>query len=195
MVHTCSSLEPGPRLEPIRVRPFRPRTPYGTAKSAATLLARLAAGLGCDVVMLRPFSIYGLGEPARRLIPTAIRAALDGTPFRLTAPGFTRDLVFVEDVVDAYLAAASRPGLGGHLINIGTGRATTNEDAVRLVASVVGRPIAIDPEPFPASPTDTTVWCADVTKARALLGWSPAHSLEQGLARAVASFREGRHGH
>lgn len=194
VVHSCSSLEPGPRPAPIRESdPFRPRTPYGVAKAAATLLARLAAGLGCDVVMLRPFAIYGPGEPARRLIPTAIRAALDGTPFRLTAPGFTRDLVFVEDVVDAYLAAAHAPGVAGQLINIGTGRATPNEEVVRLVASVVGRPITLHPEPFPARDTDTAVWCADVTKARDLLGWSPAHSLEQGLARTVAAFREARH--
>ncbi len=143
--------------------------------------------------MLRPFAIYGPGEPAKRLIPTAIRAALDGTPFRITAPGFTRDFVFVEDVVDAYLAAADAPGIEGHLINVGTGRATSNEAVVHLVASVVGRPITLHPEPFPAKPTDTAVWCADITKARDLLGWSPTHTLEQGLVRTVASLREGQH--
>ena len=193
VVHTCSSLEPGPRPEPIRESdPFRPRTPFGVAKAASTLLARQAAGQGRPIVMLRPFSVYGPGEPATRLIPTAIRAALDGTPFRLTAPGFTRDFVFVEDVVDAYLAAATAPGIDGQLLNIGTGRATPNEEVVRLVASVVGRPITLHPEPFPAKPTDTAVWCADITTARDLLGWSPAHTLEQGLVRTVTWLREGR---
>jgi nucleoside-diphosphate-sugar epimerase len=193
VVYTCSSLEPGPRPVPIRESdPFRPHTPYGVVKAASTLLARQAAGQGRPIVMLRPFAVYGPGEPAKRLIPTAIRAALDGTPLRLTAPGFTRDFVFVEDVVDAYVAAAHAPGIDGELVNIGTGRATPNEEVVRLVASVVGRPIALHPEPFPARATDTAVWCADITKARDLLGWSPAHTLEQGLVRAVAWLREER---
>jgi len=78
-------------------------------------------------------------------------------------------------------------------INIGTGRATANEEVVALVASIVGRPITLHPEPFPAKPTDTALWCADITKARDLLGWSPAHTLEQGLVRTVASMREGQH--
>lgn len=194
VVYTCSSLETGPRPEPIRESdPFRPRVPFGVTKAASTLLARQAAGQGRPIVMLRPFSMYGPGEPAKRLIPTAIRAALDGTPFPLTAPGFTRDFVFVEDVVDACLAAAITPGIEGELINIGTGRATANEEVVALVASIVGRPITLHPEPFPAKPTDTALWCADITKARDLLGWSPAHTLEQGLVRTVASMREGQH--
>ena len=190
VMHTCSSLEPGPRPEPIRESdPFRPRVPFGITKASSTLLARQAARMGLPVVMLRPFAIYGPGEPSQRLIPTAIRAALEGTPFRL-ARGYTRDFIFVEDVVDAYLAAATTPGLEGELINVGTGRATPNEEVVRLVEEIVGRPIALDPEPYPAKPTDTAVWCADITKARELLGWSPAHTLEQGLARTVAAMRE-----
>ena len=187
IIHTASSLEPGPRPEPIREDdPFAPVAPYGAAKAAATLLARQAAAGGRRVVMLRPFAIYGPGEPARRLIPTAIRAALTGTPLRLTAPGYTRDLIFVEDVVDAYIAAATTEGIDGELINVATGRPTANEETVRLIARITGRAIAIAPEPFPARATDTAVWCADVHKAQRLLGWRAAHDLEQGLAKTIA---------
>jgi nucleoside-diphosphate-sugar epimerase len=188
LVHTASSLETGPMPTAIReTDPMAPRVPYGTAKAASTLLARLAsAEVGRSIVMLRPFAVYGPGEPDRRLIPSAIRAALTGVPLRLTAPGYTRDLVFVDDVVDAFLLAATADGVDGQLINVATGRATANEEVVRLIEHCVGRPIAIDEEEYPARATDTVCWCADVSKARQLLGWQARHDLEQGLAKTVA---------
>jgi nucleoside-diphosphate-sugar epimerase len=185
-IHTASSLETGPLDSPIRESDaFAPRVPYGVTKAASTLLARQAAATGRAVVMLRPFAMYGPGEPEKRLIPTAIRAALHGIPLRLTAPGYTRDLVFVDDVVEAYMTAAVVEGIAGELINVGTGRATANEEVVRTIAAIVGRAITVEPELYPARPTDTALWCADVTKARELLGWSARHTLEQGLAETV----------
>ncbi len=187
VIHTASSLEPGPRLVPIREDdPFAPVVPYGAAKAAATLLAQQAAARGQRVVMLRPFAIYGPGEPDTRLIPTAIRAALTGRPLPLTAHTATRDFVFVEDVVDAYIAAAATEDIDGELINVATGQATSNADVVQLVARIVGRPIAISADPYPPKSTDTPLWCADVSKARRVLGWQAAHTLEQGLAATVA---------
>lgn len=192
-VHTASSLEPGPLPVPIKeTDPFAPRVPYGATKAASTLLARLAARHGQSVVVLRPFAIYGPGEPDKRLIPTAIRAALSGTPLRLTAPGYTRDLVYVDDVVDAYLAAATADKIDGELINVATGRATANEETVRLIEELVGRPIVLDPAAYPARPTDTSMWCADVSKAQRLLGWRAAHDLRAGLAKTVTWHTDSR---
>jgi len=189
LVHTASSLETGPLPRPIReTDPFAPAVPYGATKAASTLLARQAAAAGQPVVMLRPFSIYGPGEPDRRLIPTTIRAALTGTPLKLTAPGYTRDLVFIDDVVDAYIAAATADGVDGHLINIATGHATANEDTVRIIERLTGRPVTIDTERYPAHATDTPVWCGDPAKALRLLGWQPAHDVERGLAKTLAWY-------
>lgn len=189
VIHTASSLEPGQRPVPIREDdPFAPLVPYGATKAASTLLARQAAASGQRVVMLRPFAIYGPGEPDRRLIPTAIRAASTGTPMRLTTPGYTRDLIFVDDVVEAYLVAAQTDGIDGELINIATGRATPNEETIRVIERIVGRSIPVLPDPYPPRPTDTPLWCADVSKASRLLGWRASHNLEQGLAKTVAWF-------
>jgi nucleoside-diphosphate-sugar epimerase len=147
-IHAASSLEPGPRPGPIREdAPFAPVVPYGSAKAAATLLVRQAATMGRPVVMLRPFTIYGPGEPEVRLVPTAMRAALGGIPMRLTAATSARDLVFVEDVVDAFVLASTTEGIEGELINVATGRATTTADVVRMVEHVVGRAITIAADP------------------------------------------------
>lgn len=187
VIHTASSLEPGPRPLPITEDdPPAPTIPYAMAKAAATLLARQAAAAGRPVVILRPFAVYGPGESERRLIPAAIRAARTGTPLSTTGPGYTRDLVFLDDVVEAYVAAAITPGIEGELINIATGRATDNEQVVRLVERLVGRDIVRVPVVYPAKATDRPFWCADVEKARRLLGWQATHDVEQGLARTVA---------
>jgi nucleoside-diphosphate-sugar epimerase len=189
-IHAASSLEPGPRPVPIREDdPFAPAVPYGAAKAAATLLVRQAAATGRPVVMLRPFTIYGPGEPDARLVPTAIRAAFAGTPMQLTAASSARDLVFVDDVVDAFVLASTIRGIEGELIHVATGRATTAADVVRMVEHVAGRPIRIAPDPFPAKPTDTPLWCADVSRAQGLLGWRPAHDLLEGLTKTVEWYR------
>lgn len=186
-VHTASSLETGPCDRPIKEDlPFAPIVPYGSNKAAATLLARLAAAHGQRVVLLRPFAIYGPGEPARRLIPTAIHAARTGSPLKLTSPGYTRDFVYVDDVVDAYLAAADADGVDGELINVATGRATTNEEVVRVIEQVAGQRIAIETGAYPPRVTDTSVWCADVAKAERLLGWKAKHDLKSGIAAILA---------
>ncbi len=187
VIHTASSLEPGPRSSLIAEdAPAAPTTSYAMAKAAATLLAKQAAVAGRRVVILRPFAVYGPGEPDRRLIPTAIRAARTGTPLSTTGPGYTRDLVFLDDVVDAYVAAATTPGIDGELINVATGRATDNEQVIRLVERLVGRDIVRAPVAYPAKAMDRPFWCADVAKARRLLGWQATHDVEQGLARTVA---------
>lgn len=190
-VHTASSLETGPLSRPIlETDPFAPRVPYGAAKATSTLLARQAASRGQSVVMLRPFAIYGPGEPDRRLIPTTIRAALTGAALELTAERYTRDLVYVDDVVDAYVAASTAAGVDGELINIATGRATANADVVALIERLVGRSITIAESRYPARATDTALWCADVSKAERVLGWTAAHDLERGLTATIAAHLE-----
>jgi nucleoside-diphosphate-sugar epimerase len=189
VIHTASSLEPGSRTVAIRESDaFAPETPYAASKAAGTLVALQAAACGRRVVVLRPFAIYGPGEPEQRLIPTAIRAAIAGTPLRLTEAGFTRDLVFVDDVVEAYLGASRVDGIEGELINIATGRPTANEQTVRLIEQLTGRAVAIADDTYPARPTDRPFWCADVSKAERLLGWRAAHTVEQGLARTIEAY-------
>jgi nucleoside-diphosphate-sugar epimerase len=151
-------------------------------------VALQAGACGRRVVALRPFAIYGPGEPVQRLIPTTIRAAITSTPLRLTEARCTRDLVFVDDVVDAYLAASRVDGIDGELINIATGRPITNEETVRTIERLTGRAIAIAEERYPARATDRPFWCADVSKAERLLGWRVKHTLERGLARTIDAY-------
>jgi len=184
-VHLGSSLEYGPSTRPLReTQLLRPVTIRGATKAAATLLClQRARGGRRPVVVLRAFSVYGYWEDPGRLIPTAMRAALEGQDMALTAPGFRRDLVFVDDVVEAMLLSLNAPNVHGQVINVGSGQQWSNEQVVDEVQSVSGRKISLRVGAYPARSSDTGFWVADNRKARRLLGWTPRHSLREGLEK------------
>ncbi len=176
--------------------PLRPASLRGALRAATSVLALGAARAGgLPVVELRVFSVYGPWEPLHRLVPRAIRAALAGEELALTAPdvhrGPRRDLVFVDDVAEACLRAATAPGVCGRAINVGTGREVANDEVVRAVERAVGRAIVTRPGAYPRHGTDAEHWRADVSRAAELLGWRPRHSLAEGLAVTVDWLREG----
>lgn len=190
-VYTGSSLEYGPKREPIKeTDTIGPTSLFGAAKASATLLSlQVARERGYPLVILRPFSIYGYWEAPSRLIPTAIREAFRGGEIRLTAPGYRHDFVFVEDVVEACLRALHIDGANGQVINIASGQQTTNEEVVATIGQITGQPLRVKQGVYPAREWDTDCWVADISKARDSLGWEPRHMLSEGLAKTVEWWR------
>jgi nucleoside-diphosphate-sugar epimerase len=191
-IHLGSSLEYRPMDAPHRedANPA-PMTYYGASKAAATTLCQQAArAKGLPIVILRPFQIYGFWENTNRLIPTAIMAAERCQEMGLTAPGYRRDWLFVEDAVDAILRCIVADDVTGEVINIGSGEDWSNEEVVAVVGAVMGKEIAVRVGEHPVRPWDTERWVADITKARRLLGWAPRHSLREGVARSAAWMRD-----
>ncbi len=194
-VHVGSSLEYGPSERPLnesdRLAPLSFR---GASKAAATLICRqYARDHKRPVIILRPFSVYGPWEAPTRLIPSAMRVALSGQPLLLTSPGYRHDFVYVKDVVEACLRAASGTFEPGEVINVGSGEQRSNEEVVELVQSVTGQRIAMRIGEYPARPFDTSHWVADIGKAEKLLGWRPRHTLREGLEKTVSWFRQYAH--
>lgn len=193
LVYTASSLEYGPRAAPTREDdPLAPVSFFGATKAASLLLCRqFASQHRLPLVTLRLYSVYGYWEGPERLIPTAMLAALGAGSIALTNGGYHRDLVFVSDVVEACLLAASADLPPGEVFNIGTGQQWSNEQVVDMIQAIAGRTLHRQLEPYPARDTDTRFWVADNTKARALLGWNPRFSLRDGLEKTWAFM--GRH--
>lgn len=187
-VQAGSSLEYGPRDYPTRESdPPAPQSFFGTSKAWATLLARgVARDHGLPLTCLRVYSVYGYWEGAGRLVPTVIRAAMGTGEVALTASGYRRDFVFVEDVVDAFLVAALCDEAAGQILNIGSGVQSTNEQVVDLIESIAGRKLVRRVGAYPPHETDTQFWVADNRQARQVLGWQPVHSLLRGLEKTWA---------
>lgn len=191
VIHMGSSLEYHDRSRPCREDDeANGDTVHGAAKAHATRLGRAFADrTGCRLVVLRLFQVYGPNDRPTRFLPALIDATLAQRPFALTPPGFRRDWVYVDDVVDAALAAASADLRPGEVINVASGTQTANEEIVAMVERCAGRRVRMEARPYAPHAWDATNWVADIDKANRLLRWTPRHTLAQGLAQTVEWHR------
>lgn len=189
-VHIGSSSEYGMKSAPMSEGDEpEPVDAYGASKAGATLWCRAAAiSRGLPVVTLRLFSPYGSWDDPARLIPTVAKAFLEGHSVKLASPAGARDFIHVDDVLEAILLAATVPTAAGEIINVGSGRQATSGEVVGILSRLIpGAP----PPSWGAIPSrpGSSVWVADIGKARKILGWEPRVSLEEGLRRTVEWMR------
>lgn len=190
IVHTSTSEVYGTaRYAPIdEEHPLQGQSPYSASKIAADKLAEsFYCSFGLPVVTLRPFNTFGPRQSARAVIPTIITQCLTGDVVKLGNVHPTRDLNFVENTVDGYLAVAQAPGLDGEVIQIGTEREISIGDLAQLIAKIMGKSITIESESLRLRPAASEVerLIASPAKAKAKMGWEPRVSLEEGLERTV----------
>ena len=160
-------------------------SPYAASKAAAATYATLFHGLWqLDVTVLRLAMVYGPDDPnAHRLIPSVVAAFADGRRPAVSSGTRRIDWVYVEDVVDAFLAAADgEPGV----FDIGSGTLVSIRTTVRLVAAAMGTAIAPAFGVVGDRPLERELR-ADPEPARASLGWRPTVGLAEGIARTVAA--------
>lgn len=191
-VHAGSSSEYGARNHPpSESERLEPNSTYAVAKAAATHYCRhIARHRGVHAVTLRLYSVYGPYEEPTRLLPTLAVHALEGCLPPLVNPDIARDFVWVDDVVDAFLAAASEAGSEpGAIFNVGTGRQTTLRDAVEIVRRTLG--LSAEPQwgSMPDRRWDTDVWVADVRRIEQELGWKARVDFEAGFLKLVDWLR------
>jgi dolichol-phosphate mannosyltransferase len=191
-VNTGSSSEYGFKDHaPREDEGLEPNSYYAVGKAAATMFCRYTAQrYDLHLPTLRLYNIYGPWEERGRFVPALVTRGLEGKLPPLVSAEVARDLVFVDDCVDAYLMAARRNNVSrGSVYNVGTGQQTTIGEAVdvaRRVMNIAEEPVwgSMDNRHW-----DTTVWIADSKKIRAELGWEPKHTFEQGLRRTVEWYR------
>ena len=169
---------------PREDEPPRPNSDYAATKAAATWLCVRARQRGVPVTTLRLYSAYGPFEEERRLVPTLLRAALTGKWPPLADPTVVRDYVYVEDVVDAYIAAASAP-LRSSIYNVASGIQTSLADIVAIVGEIFS--IQVDPVwgGYPKRAWDTHVWVGEPALIQSELGWQATTALSQGMTRTA----------
>jgi CDP-glucose 4,6-dehydratase len=174
--------------------PVNGRHPYDVSKSCTDLLARTyGTTYGLNVAVARCGNIYGGGDLNwSRIVPGTFRAALGGRAPILRSDGtFRRDYIFVEDVVDAYLAlagAAPREGVRGEAFNFSPERPLTVLEITRAVLEAAGRP---DLEPVIENGAQGEIrdQSLDSSKALRVLDWKARYALQDGLAATYAWYR------
>lgn len=169
-----------------------PGSPYAAAKWAASGYARMFHALyAAPLVTARLYMVYGPAQrDLRKLVPYVSLALLRGEPPALSSGIRPVDWIAVDDVVDGLLVCATRAGLEGTTVELGSGRLVTVREVVERLHSLIGGPAprfgAIADRPF------ERVRAANLAATEATTGWRPRLSLDDGLARTVDWYRTHR---
>jgi len=166
-----------------------PRSPYAVSKLSAEFYIRTIGDLwGIETVCLRVFNAYGPGQrlpPTNApVIPYCIRQANDNGTIVIHGDGRqTRDYVYVDDVVDAMMSAATIPDIKRLIINVGSGKETSVNDVIKHVLEITqSKPEIVMNTTHDSGPSRM---CADLTVAKKKLGYSPKVGLVEGLTRTI----------
>lgn len=190
-VNTGSSSEYGFKDHaPHEAEHLQPNSAYAVAKAAGTLFCGYTArARGMRIPTLRLYSVYGPYEDPRRLMPTIILEGMENRLPPLVNPDVSRDFVYVDDVVRAYVLAAVVGNQEPDAIyNVGTG----DQTSIRTVVDTARRALKISEEPqwasMPDRIWDTDTWVCDNSRVREKLDWQPEVSFAEGFSRMVEWF-------
>jgi CDP-glucose 4,6-dehydratase len=175
---------------------LQPTAPYEASKAAADLIARSYwPSYGLPIAVTRFANIYGGGDlNFSRLVPEAVCASIEGRSPVLRSDGSpVRDLLYVEDAARAYLAIADsldRDDVRGAAFNAGGERPYSVLEIVETITRLAGTGVEPDirGEGNPAGEIDRQY--VDATRLRERCGWSPEVSLEEGVERTLAWYRD-----
>ena len=191
VIRVGSLAEYGVGLVPFREdQREEPASTYASGQLAATYLGQsFHRQFGLAITTIRLALTYGPAQSDHFLIPSLIRACLDGRPFDLTSADHTRDLIYVDDAIDALIAAATTARLAGDVVNIGSGREYRIADVAALIVRLTGASIAIRESVTSTDRAGLQRLVCDPARARNELGWSARTPLDEGLQRTIAWYK------
>ncbi len=197
VVHTSTSEVYGTaQYTPIDERhPLRGQSPYSASKIAADMLVEsYCRSFQLPAVTIRPFNTYGPRQSARAVIPAIIVQALGGETVKLGATHPKRDFTYVDDTVEGFV----RIGQGdivGDVFNVGSSQEITIEELVVVISRLLGKQlrISVDHQRLRPPQSEVQELIADSSQARAVLGWRPTVSMEDGLATTIEWLRAHLH--
>ena len=193
-VNTGSSSEYGFKKLPMKETDLlEPASYYAVTKCSQTLLcSHIAIKEKKPIVTLRPFSVYGPYEEPTRLVPTLMKALYCTEKMDLVSPEISRDHIYVDDVIDAYLLVDRLRNFAGEVFNIGTGVQSSIKNVVGVAVRITGKTADFKWGEMKPRTWDTDNWVADISKAKKLLKWLPKTSLEKGLSLTWKWFKVNR---
>lgn len=187
VIHLGSSSEYGriilPRREDMFCSPFNI---YDATKLAATHLCQgYASQYNMDVVIARPFSLYGPFDRPRKLVSRLYKSFTSHERIEVYESG--HDWLFIDDFIDGLITLMNAPKelTKGDIVNFGSGISSTNVELVQAMEEALGSSLNVEYKKGKYHPYDVDYWVADITKARTKYGWTPKLSLKSGIKEFV----------
>ena len=198
VVHASTRLVYGrPRCLPVdESHPCQPIDVNGVTKLAGEQLHQAYRAMhGMRTCSLRLCNVYGprqrISDDRQGVLPAFVRRALRHEPLTVFGAGDqVRDCLYVDDAVDAFLAASVSPDAVGEVFNISHDQPLPLRDVAETLVKVVGDGcVASVPWPDRHAQIDVGSYFGDSSKAQRLLGWRPRVTLDDGLARTIEFYR------
>ena len=172
--------------------PRQPQSPYSASKIGADCIAEsFYRSFDLPLTIVRPFNTYGPRQSARAVIPTIITQLLNGaTEIKLGDVRPTRDLVFVKDTVEGFIAIAKSEKLIGHDVNIATSSEISVRDLAQKLIDAINPQAEIITDDVRLRPEKSEVFrlFGSHEKLKSSTSWSTKYTLDQGLAETISWF-------
>jgi dTDP-glucose 4,6-dehydratase len=195
VVHTSTSEVYGSaQYTPIDEKhPLQGQSPYSASKIGADKIAEsFSCSFDLPVTTIRPFNTFGPRQSTRAVIPTIITQALVSDSIKLGSLKPVRDLTYVADTVNGFIKLAESGKTKGKTINIGSGRGVTIGELAGIITRIVNPKARIisDEERVRPEKSEVMELLCDNRVAKDLAEWTPAYSLEDGLALTIEWMKE-----
>ena len=163
-------------------------SPYAATKIAGEFLCSTYSHLyQLRVIALRYFTVYGPRQRPDLAIHQFTRRIYAGQPIEQFGDGTTRrDYTYIDDVIQGTMAALQYEGPLFDIFNLGESETIPLKDLIVSIENVLGKKAKINQ--LPEQPGDMPLTCADISKARKLLGYNPTTRLSEGLPRFIDWF-------
>lgn len=187
-INTGSSSEYGPKTASMSEDDScNPKSLYAITKLAATLFCKSYGEKSRKPILtLRLFSPFGPYDEPLRLISSTIKNIYDGKRLVFASKHAVRDFIFINDVIDAYISCLSAKNFTyGDIINIGSGKETSVKECVQTILGVMGKNIQVTWDAVSPRMYESSVWKANIKKAKRVLGWEPKTSFKDGIKKTV----------
>jgi len=185
-VYGINAKVPFSETDPIR----QPISPYAATKAAGELICHTYAHLyGIRCVCLRFFTVYGARQRPDLAIHKFARLISSDKPIPVFGDGLTRrDYTYIDDIIAGVRAAIDYSASDYEVINLGESRTVELRELISLLEQELDQHAVIERQPL--QPGDVPQTFADISKARALLGYDPQTQIEEGIRRFAEWFRQ-----
>ena len=169
-----------------------PINPYASAKLSGEMMGHVYSKLfRIRFIALRFFTVYGPGQRPDLAIHKFTKAIVKGLPVMMYGDGSTsRDYTFVEDTVQGIIGAINYTASDFEIINLGNNYTVSLKELIAAIEEVTGKKAII--EKHPEQPGDVPRTFADISKAKAFLGYNPKTQIGEGLKKFYAWFSENK---
>ncbi len=192
-INTGSFLEYGIKKYPlVETDRCEPTELYSITKLAGTLYGQsVSKALDKPIISFRLFTPYGPEIQSGRLVHEIITRALRNEEIKLTQPTVTRDFIFIDDIIDAYMEGIQRAKeFSGEVFNLGSGKPTSLGEVVDHVVRMTSSQSKITWGGFQNVRYDTDLWQAHMEKTFSNFDWRPKYSIEDGLSKTITWFTQ-----